>query len=105
MTPRVALYAAVLVTASLISAVVALAATRRRAVPGGGAFALMMWAVVCWTLMSGLGGVRLHGARLALRCFSIRSMVAAPGTTANTDFLSAILRERTSNFVSTDYLF
>jgi len=41
----------------------------------------------------------------ALRCFSIRSMVAAPGTPSNTDILSGMLRERTSNFVSTDYLF
>ncbi len=41
----------------------------------------------------------------ALRCFSIRSMVAAPGTRANTDLLGGILRERTSNFVNTDYLF
>jgi glyceraldehyde-3-phosphate dehydrogenase (NADP+) len=41
----------------------------------------------------------------ALRCFSIRSMVAAPGTSINTGLLSEILRERTSNFVNTDYLF
>jgi len=41
----------------------------------------------------------------ALRCFSIRSMVAAPGTRANTDLLGGILRERTSNFVNTDYVF
>jgi acyl-CoA reductase-like NAD-dependent aldehyde dehydrogenase len=41
----------------------------------------------------------------ALRCFSIRSMVAAPGTTENTELLSGILRGRTSNFVNTDYLF
>jgi glyceraldehyde-3-phosphate dehydrogenase (NADP+) len=41
----------------------------------------------------------------ALRCFSIRSMVAAPGTPANTGLLAGILRERTSNFVNTDYVF
>jgi glyceraldehyde-3-phosphate dehydrogenase (NADP+) len=41
----------------------------------------------------------------ALRCFSIRSMVAAPGTPSNTGLLRDIVRERTSNFVSTDYLF
>jgi glyceraldehyde-3-phosphate dehydrogenase (NADP+) len=41
----------------------------------------------------------------ALRCFSIRSMVAAPGTAENTELLSGILRGRTSNFVNTDYLF
>jgi glyceraldehyde-3-phosphate dehydrogenase (NADP+) len=41
----------------------------------------------------------------ALRCFSIRSMVAAPGTPGNTALLGGMLRERTSNFVNTDYLF
>jgi glyceraldehyde-3-phosphate dehydrogenase (NADP+) len=41
----------------------------------------------------------------ALRCFSIRSMVAAPGTELNMRLLGDILRERTSNFVNTDYLF
>jgi glyceraldehyde-3-phosphate dehydrogenase (NADP+) len=41
----------------------------------------------------------------ALRCFSIRSMVAAPGTPSNTGLLRDIVRERTSNFVNTDYLF
>jgi glyceraldehyde-3-phosphate dehydrogenase (NADP+) len=41
----------------------------------------------------------------ALRCFSIRSMVAAPGTSSNTGLLRDIVRERTSNFVNTDYLF
>ena len=41
----------------------------------------------------------------ALRCFSIRSMVAVPGTQPNTTLLGEILRERTSNFVNTDYLF
>jgi glyceraldehyde-3-phosphate dehydrogenase (NADP+) len=41
----------------------------------------------------------------ALRCFSIRSMVAAPGTDVNTGLLRDIVRERTSNFVNTDYLF
>ena len=41
----------------------------------------------------------------ALRCFSIRSMVAAPENQSNTELLSGMLRERTSNFVNTDYLF
>ncbi len=40
----------------------------------------------------------------ALRCFSIRSMIAAPDTGPNKDLLGGILRERTSNFVNTDYL-
>jgi glyceraldehyde-3-phosphate dehydrogenase (NADP+) len=41
----------------------------------------------------------------ALRCFSIRSMVAAPGEDANRALLHDILNGRTSNFVNTDYLF
>jgi glyceraldehyde-3-phosphate dehydrogenase (NADP+) len=41
----------------------------------------------------------------ALRCFSIRSMVAAPGEDANRALLRDILNGRTSNFVNTDYLF
>ena len=41
----------------------------------------------------------------ALRCFSIRSMVAAADTPAGQGLLSGMLRERTSNFVNTDYLF
>jgi len=41
----------------------------------------------------------------ALRCFSIRSMVAAPGDDANRALLHGILSGRTSNFVNTDYLF
>ncbi len=41
----------------------------------------------------------------ALRCFSIRSMVAAPGGEANRELLRQMLNERTSNFVNTDYLF
>ena len=41
----------------------------------------------------------------ALRCFSIRSMVAAPQSPLNTVLLRDILAERTSNFVNTDYLF
>ena len=40
----------------------------------------------------------------ALRCFSIRSMVAAPGKDANRALLRDILNGRTSNFVNTDYL-
>ena len=41
----------------------------------------------------------------ALRCFSIRSMVAAPGEDANRALLRDVLNGRTSNFVNTDYLF
>jgi glyceraldehyde-3-phosphate dehydrogenase (NADP+) len=41
----------------------------------------------------------------ALRCFSIRSMVAAPESDGNKALFRNILRERTSNFVNTDYLF
>lgn len=41
----------------------------------------------------------------ALRCFSIRSMVAAPETESNKDVLSDMLRTRASNFVNTDYVF
>jgi hypothetical protein len=41
----------------------------------------------------------------ALRCFSIRSMVAAPETGPNKEMLGDMLRMRTSNFVTTDYLF
>jgi len=41
----------------------------------------------------------------ALRCFSIRSMVAAPGEDANRALLRDVLSGRTSNFLNTDYLF
>ncbi len=41
----------------------------------------------------------------ALRCFSIRSMVAAPGDETNRALLHGILSGRTSNFLNTDYLF
>jgi len=41
----------------------------------------------------------------ALRCFSIRSMVAAADSDEGKELLSDILRERSSNFVNTDYLF
>ena len=41
----------------------------------------------------------------ALRCFSIRSMIAAPESPMNRELLSRILADRTSNFVNTDYLF
>ncbi len=41
----------------------------------------------------------------ALRCFSIRSMVAAPETGANQELLADMLRMRVSNFVNTDYVF
>ena len=41
----------------------------------------------------------------ALRCFSIRSMVAAADNEANRALLHDVLRARSSNFVNTDYLF
>jgi glyceraldehyde-3-phosphate dehydrogenase (NADP+) len=41
----------------------------------------------------------------ALRCFSIRSMVAAPSSAPNRELLRGVLGERSSNFVSTDYIF
>ncbi|MFA6004192.1 MAG: aldehyde dehydrogenase family protein [Elusimicrobiota bacterium] len=41
----------------------------------------------------------------ALRCFSIRSMFAAPDTPGNKEFLRHLLSERASNFVNTDYIF
>ncbi|MDH4183022.1 MAG: NADP-dependent glyceraldehyde-3-phosphate dehydrogenase [Nitrospinota bacterium] len=41
----------------------------------------------------------------ALRAFSIRTLVAAKDTAANREIFSRIVRERSSNFLSTDYLF
>jgi aldehyde dehydrogenase (NAD+) len=41
----------------------------------------------------------------ALRAFSIRSMVATKSTPQNKSLLDTILRERTSTFISTDYIF
>lgn len=41
----------------------------------------------------------------ALRCFSIRSMVAAPEDAGERDLLRDIWLGRTSNFIHTDYLF
>jgi hypothetical protein len=41
----------------------------------------------------------------ALRCFTIRSLVAAPVDGANRALLREILLGRTSNFINTDYLF
>ena len=41
----------------------------------------------------------------ALRTFSIRAMAATPRTTANMALLQAILAQRSSNLISTDYLF
>lgn len=40
----------------------------------------------------------------ALRCFSIRTLVAAKGTPGNKALISDILRQRRSNFLSTDFL-
>lgn len=41
----------------------------------------------------------------ALRCFSIRSMVAATESDAGKELLREIIHERSSSFVNTDYLF
>ncbi len=41
----------------------------------------------------------------ALRVFSIRTLVAAKSEQANLDLITAITRNRFSNFLSTDYLF
>jgi len=60
MTFTVTMYSAVLGSASLVSAVVAVSGLHRRTVPGGRAFTAMMWAVVYWTLMSGLGCAALE---------------------------------------------
>ncbi|MUM76768.1 aldehyde dehydrogenase family protein [Pseudodesulfovibrio sp. F-1] len=40
----------------------------------------------------------------ALRCFSIRTLVAAKGTDRNKELLAAITREHSSNFLSTDFI-
>jgi glyceraldehyde-3-phosphate dehydrogenase (NADP+) len=40
----------------------------------------------------------------ALRCFSIRTLVAAKGTEANKRMLTQIVQQRKSNFLSTDYI-
>ena len=40
----------------------------------------------------------------ALRCFSIRTLVAAKGTDGNKDLITRILRQRSSNFLTTDYI-
>ena len=40
----------------------------------------------------------------ALRCFSIRTLVAAKGTPGNKALIADILRQRRSNFLSTDFL-
>jgi glyceraldehyde-3-phosphate dehydrogenase (NADP+) len=40
----------------------------------------------------------------ALRCFSIRTLVAAKGTGRNKELLAAITRARSSNFLSTDFI-
>jgi glyceraldehyde-3-phosphate dehydrogenase (NADP+) len=40
----------------------------------------------------------------ALRVFSIRTLVAAKGTEANKTILTRIVRERKSNFLSTDFI-
>jgi glyceraldehyde-3-phosphate dehydrogenase (NADP+) len=41
----------------------------------------------------------------ALRAFTIRTLVAAKGTPVNKEILSKIVRERKSNFLSTDFIF
>jgi glyceraldehyde-3-phosphate dehydrogenase (NADP+) len=40
----------------------------------------------------------------ALRCFSIRTLVAAKGTGRNKELLAAITRDHSSNFLSTDFI-
>jgi glyceraldehyde-3-phosphate dehydrogenase (NADP+) len=40
----------------------------------------------------------------ALRCFSIRTLVAAKGSTANKELLTQIIQKRRSNFLSTDFI-
>ncbi len=40
----------------------------------------------------------------ALRCFSIRTLVAAKGSGTNKELLTRILRQRKSNFLSTDFI-
>lgn len=40
----------------------------------------------------------------ALRCFSIRTLVAAKGTGRNKELLAAITRDHRSNFLSTDFI-
>lgn len=40
----------------------------------------------------------------ALRCFSIRTLVAAKGTTRNKALLAAITRDHSSNFLTTDFI-
>jgi glyceraldehyde-3-phosphate dehydrogenase (NADP+) len=41
----------------------------------------------------------------ALRCFSIRTLVAAKGSATNKELLTHIIRGRKSNFLSTDFVF
>ena len=41
----------------------------------------------------------------ALRVFSIRTLVAAKGSSQNKELVSNIVRQRKSNFLSTDFLF
>jgi glyceraldehyde-3-phosphate dehydrogenase (NADP+) len=41
----------------------------------------------------------------ALRVFSIRTLMAAKSSEANKEIISTILRNRDSNFISTDYIF
>ena len=41
----------------------------------------------------------------ALRCFSIRTLVAAKGTETNKELLTRIIRQRKSTFLSTDFIF
>ena len=40
----------------------------------------------------------------ALRCFSIRTLVAAKGSDANKEILTSIIRDRRSNFLSNDFI-
>jgi len=47
------------------------------------------------------GTLSIHDA---LRCFSIRSVVAAPGNDSGKELVQGIVRNRYSNFVHTDYI-
>jgi PAS domain-containing protein len=68
-------YGIALFSAALVSAVVAVISLRRRAVPGGGLFSLLMWAVVIWTFSSAL-----ESAAIGVRAKLAFSKLAYLGT-------------------------
>lgn len=47
------------------------------------------------------GTLSIHDA---LRCFSIRSVVAAPGSEAGKELVQGIVRNRLSHFLHTDFI-